>query len=136
MVFPVFILEEELVGRHRITAAVLADLHGHDLVAVRAKKGPQALTPFHCRVAHVAISGTFLGKDCVNTFIPLLVHGVEPVQLRNTVDYHGIGVREGFSDLSHPFPGDVGRAHDNAKGFVRAASLLSRPQTMKGSECR
>ena len=81
-----------------------------------------------CRI-EIAVPQPFLN-------IPLLVHGVEPVQLRDTVDYHGIGVREGFSDLSHPFPGDVGRAHDNAKGFVRAASLLSRPQTMQGSEGR
>ena len=136
MVFPVLILEEELVGWHRVTAAVLTDLHGHDLVAVRTEEGPQTLVPLHGRVAHITVPGALFGKDRIDALISLLIHGVEPVQLRDAVDDHGIGVREGFSDLPHPFAGDMGGTHDDAKGFVCAASLLGCPQAMQGAESR
>lgn len=129
-------LKEELIGRYGVVRPVLADLHFDDRVAVRAEERAAAFIPTHGRIAHIAVPSTFLGKDRVHALVALLIKGIKPVQVCDAVHHHGIGVREGFSDLSHPFPGDVGRAHDNAKGFVRAASLLSRPQTMQGSEGR
>ena len=102
-----FGLEEELVSRHGIAAAIFADLHGDHFIAVRAEKCPLSFVPLHSRIAHIAIPGTFLGKDSIDIFIALLVHGIQPVQIGNAVYHHSVCVRKGLSDLTHPFPGHV-----------------------------
>ena len=63
VVFLVLRLEKELVGRHGVAAAVLADLHGHDFIAVGTEEGSPAPVPFHGRIAHIAVPGAFFGKD-------------------------------------------------------------------------
>ena len=71
--------KEKLVRRHGIADSILVDIHFDDRIAVRAKKCTPASVPPHSRIAHIAVSGPFLGKDCVHALVALLVHGVEAV---------------------------------------------------------
>lgn len=120
-------LKEELIGRYGVVRPILADLHFDGRVAVRAEERAAAFIPSHGRIAHIAIPSTFLGKDRVHALIALLVESIETVQLCDAVHHHGIGVRQRFPDLTHPFSCDVGGAHDDAEGLLRAAPPLCSP---------
>ena len=127
MVFLMLPLKEELIGRYGVVRPILADLHFDGRVAVRAEERAAAFIPSHGRIAHIAIPSTFLGKDRVHALIALLVESIETVQLCDAVHHHGIGVRQRFPDLTHPFSCDVGGAHDDAEGLLRAAPPLCSP---------
>lgn len=127
MVFPMLLLEEELIGRYGIMRSILADLHFNDCITVRAEERAATFIPSHGRIAHIAVPRPLLGKDRVHTLIALLVESIEPVQVCDAVHDHGIGVRQRFSDLTHPFSCDVGGAHDDAEGLLRAAPPLCSP---------
>ena len=127
MVFLMLPLKEELIGRYGVVRPILADLHFDGRVAVRAEERAAAFIPSHGRIAHIAIPSTFLGKDRVHALIALLVESIETVQLCDAVHHHGIGVRQRFSDLTRPFSCDVGGAHDDAEGLLRAAPPLCSP---------
>ena len=127
MVFLMLPLKEELIGRYGVVRPVLADLHFDDRVAVRAEERAAAFIPTHGGIAHIAVPSTFLGKDRVHTLIALLVESIEPVQVCDAVHHHGVGVRQRFSDLTHPLSCDVGGAHDDAEGLLRAAPPLCSP---------
>ena len=120
-------LKEELIGRYGVVRPILADLHFDGRVAVRAEERAAAFIPSHGRIAHIAIPSTFLGKDRVHALIALLVESIETVQRCDAVHHHGIGVRQRFPDLTHPFSCDVGGAHDDAEGLLRAAPPLCSP---------
>ena len=127
MVFLMLLLEEKLVCRHGVVRPVLADVHFDDRVAVRAEERTAAFIPSHGGIAHIAVPRPLLGKDRVHTLIALLVESIEPVQLRDAMHHHGIGVRQRFPDLTHPFSCDMGGAHDDAEGLLRAAPPLCSP---------
>ena len=127
MVFLMLPLKEELIGRYGVVRPVLADLHFDDRVAVRAEERAAAFIPSHGRLAHIAVPRPLLGKDRVHTLIALLVESIEPVQLRDAMHHHGIGVRQRFSDLTDPLSCDVGGAHDDAEGLLRATPPLCSP---------
>ena len=120
-------LKEELIGRYGVVRPVLADLHFDDRVAVRAEERAAAFIPTHGGIAHIAVPSTFLGKDRVHTLIALLVESIEPVQVCDAVHHHGVGVRQRFSDLTHPLSCDVGGAHDDAEGLSSAVFFLCCP---------
>ena len=98
MVFLMLPLKEELIGRYGVVRPILADLHFDGRVAVRAEERAAAF-----------------------------VESIETVQLCDAVHHHGIGVRQRFPDLTHPFSCDVGGAHDDAEGFPLAAFFLRSP---------
>ena len=127
MVFLMLPLKEELIGRYGVVRPILADLHFDDRVAVRAEERTAAFIPSHGGIAHIAVSCPLLGKDRIHTLASLLVESIEPVQLCDAVHHHGIGVRQRFSDLTHPFSCDMGGAHDDAEGLLRAAPPLCSP---------
>lgn len=127
MVFLVFFKEEKLIGWYGIACSILADLHFNGCVTVRAKKGTPAPVPPNGRIPHVTIPCPLLGKHGIYALIPLLVHGIKAVQIRDVMHDHGVGVRKRFPDLAHPFFCDVRGTHDNAKGLSIPASFLRGP---------
>ena len=127
MVFLMLPLKEELIGRYGVVRPILADLHFDDRVAVRAEERAAAFIPTHGGIAHIAVPSTFLGKDRVHTLIALLVESIEPVQVCDAVHHHGIGVRQRFPDLTHPFSCDMRGAHDDAEGLSSAVFFLCCP---------
>ena len=127
MVFLMLLLEEKLVCRHGVVRPVLADLHFDDRVAVRAEERTAAFIPSHGGIAHIAVPRPLLGKDRVHALVALLIKGIKPVQVCDAVHDHGVGVRQRFSDLTHPLSCDVGGTHDNAEGLLRAAPPLCSP---------
>ena len=57
MVFPMLLLEEELIGRYGVVRSILADLHFDDCITVRAKKRATAFVPPDGRIAHTLKTG-------------------------------------------------------------------------------
>ena len=57
MVFPMLLLEEELIGRYGVVRPVLADLHFDVRVAVRAEERAAAFIPTHGGIAHTLKAG-------------------------------------------------------------------------------
>ena len=127
MVFLMFLLEEKLVCRHGVVRPVLADVHFDDRVAVRAEERTAAFIPSHGGIAHIAVSCPLLGKDRVHALVALLIKGIKPIQLCDAVHHHGIGVRQRFPDLTHPFSCDMRWAHNDAEGLSSAAFFLCCP---------
>ena len=120
-------LKEELIGRYGVVRPILADLHFDGRVAVRAEERAAALVPPHGGIAHIAVPSTFLGKDRVHALAALLIKGIKPVQVCDTMHDHGVGVWKRFSNLTHPLFCDMRGTHDNAEGLSFAVSFLCSP---------
>ena len=127
MVFLMLPLKEELIGRYGVVRPILADLHFDGRVAVRAEERAAAFIPTHGGIAHIAVPRPLLGKDRVHTLIALLIKGIKPIQLCDAVHHHGIGVRQRFPDLTHPFSCDMRWAHNDAEGLSSAVFFLCCP---------
>ena len=127
MVFPMLLLEEELIGRYGIMRSILADLHFDDCITVRAKKRATAFVPPDGRISHIAVPSTFLGKDRVHALVALLIKGIKPVQVCDAMHDHGISVRKRFPDLTHPLLCHMRGTHDDAEGLPLAVFFLRRP---------
>ena len=134
VIFLVLLLKKELVGRHRIAAAVLADLHFDHTVAVWAEKRASASIPTHGGVTHIAIPRLLLGKNSKYTFVALLVHRIQTVEILNRAHHHAVGIRERFSNLPHPLLCDMGGTHNDAKGFPAVFPLLIGPQPVQSAK--
>ena len=134
MIFLVLLLKKELVGRHRIAAAVLADLHFDYTVTVWAEKRASASIPTHGGVTHIAIPRLLLGKNSKYTFVALLIHCIQTVEILNRAHHHAVGIRERFSNLPHPLLCDMGGTHNDAKGFPAVFPLLIGPQPVQSAK--
>ena len=120
-------LKEKLVGVDRVPGAILADLHFNRFHAVWTEKRFFSAIPLNSGIAHIAVSCPLLGKDRVHALVALLIKGIKPIQLCDAVHHHGIGVRQRFPDLTHPFSCDMRWAHNDAEGLSSAVFFLCCP---------
>lgn len=134
VIFLVLLLKKELVGRHRIAAAVLADLHFDHTVTVWAEKRASASIPTHGGVTHIAVPRLLLGKNSEYAFVALLIHCIQAVEIPNRAHHHAVGIWERFSNLPHPLLCDMGGTHDDAKGFPAVFPLLIGPQPVQSAK--
>ena len=54
-------------------------------------------------VAHIAVPGLLLAEYRIDAFVSGLVHSIQPLQLCDTLDHHGIGVGQGLPDQNIAF---------------------------------
>lgn len=86
------------------------------------------------RITHIAIPRLLLGKNSKYTFVALLVHRIQTVEILNRAHHHAVGIRERFSNLPHPLLCDMGGTHDDAKGFPAVFPLLIGPQPVQSAK--
>ena len=135
-IFLMFPQEKLQVCIDQVTGAVVAVLHLDGLAAVGAEERPLAVIPSDGGIAHIAVPGLLLAEYRIDAFVSGLVHSIQPLQLCDTLDHHGIGVGQGLPNLPHPLLGDMGGAHDQPKGFLGPAPALSCPHTMQSAQGR
>ena len=121
MVAPVLLHKIELIRVHLVFCAVIADGHFHRFPAVWAAEAVRPAVVGNSGIAHIAVPGLFLAEHGVHALVPGLIRSVQTVQVGDALDHHGEGVGQGLADLPHPFPGDVGRGHNEVEGLTPLA---------------
>ena len=94
------------------------------------------MTPPHMDggIAHVAVPGPLLAEYCENALVSRLIHGIEPVKVRDAFDHHAVGVRQGFPDLPDPLPGHMRGAHDKVECLWGSSPALRDHKAMQRAQ--